>query len=290
MNDIIKKDFIDIPSFLTDEVLMTNYGIDPCCETCMSNCEKECKDLCEIGCLSCMGGCEDGGCQKVCEKSCMGGCQGGCQDLCEKVICQTGQGGTTKLPTPSLDTSKTIKTSNSISITILPVANATIYTVKISKNNVIISEQAGASLTMNFTNLTPSTQYTIDIRCSASGYEASDWNSYTATTLTSLWEWHIPKIEGKDFNVTRDEWLAFCTKINEVRRLKGLSDYSFTTSTANIYKDKPFYVWIFLQAVSALSPFSGIAPQLPTLKSGDEIYAWYFTNLKSVLNDAINSI
>ena len=57
----------------------------------------------------------------------------------------------------------------------------------------------------------------------------SDWAGYYATTLAAeLWEWWTPKT-GLIIRPSPDEWLAFCSKINEVRVAKGLSAYHFTT-------------------------------------------------------------
>jgi hypothetical protein len=192
-----------------------------------------------------------------------------------------------KLPTPTLDTTQTVKTGNSISVTINPVTGATTYYARINGGN----QQSSSGRTFTFSGLQPNTQYFIEIKVGGTGYEDSNWAGYYATTLSAeLWEWHYPKTSGSGFNVTPAEWLAFCSKINEVRIAKGLSAYSFTTSSTYIGKDKPFYAWIFLEAVNAINDIgSGISTELLGIKSGDDIYAWYFNNLKTALNSAIQS-
>lgn len=192
-----------------------------------------------------------------------------------------------KLPTPTLDTTQTVKTGNSISVTINPVTGATTYYARINGGN----QQSSSGRTFTFTGLAPNTQYFIEIACIGSFYSMSDWAGYYATTLSAeLWEWHTPKTTGAGFNVTRAEWIAFCEKINEVRVAKGLSAYSFTTSTTYIDKDKPFYAWIWLEAANAINQINGqVASACLNVNSGDNIYAWYFDNLKTALNNAISS-
>ena len=111
------------------------------------------------------------------------------------------------------------------------------------------------------------------------------------------WEWEYPKTSNENFNLTSNEWLNFCTKINQARSIKGLSPYSFTTSSTYIGKDKPFYAWIWLQAANAINDLgTGVASDCLNVKSqkvsmGNDsiIYPWYFENLKTALNNAISS-
>ena len=298
MSDIIKRDFIDIPPFLTKDIKTISINAsDECCETCLSTCEEWCKDWCEIGCLG-EGPCWETPCrEEQCDplfENCQTCLSGGCQGTCQNCECQSGGQNGGKLSTPYLDTSKTIKTYNSVSITILPVTNAQKYMKMIStKDGDVLNVINNSSLTATFTNLTPNTQYIIIISCSANGYTDSNNSSYTATTLpapVSPWEWYTPKSSGGNFNLTAGEWLAFCERINQMRVARGLSTHSFATTLNWIGKDKPFYAWIFKQAVSALDGFQGLADELKNIQSGGKIYAWYFSNLKSCLNQAISEI
>jgi len=151
-----------------------------------------------------------------------------------------------------------------------------------------------SSYVANFTNLTPSTIYTAN--CTV--YRNSPWevvysNSASFTTLPPPvlpWEWYNPKSSGGNFNLTAGEWLAFCERINQMRVARGLPTHSFATTSNWIGKDKPFYAWIFKQAVSALDGFQGLADELKNLQSGDQVYAWYFNNLRTTLNNAISGI
>lgn len=161
------------------------------------------------------------------------------------------------------------------------------------------SSGASTSPTFVYTGLNPNTEYLVrvDIYNQNTGAFLTSFLRFV-TTLQGItpWEWHTPKTENNMVNpVTRQEWLDFCTKINEVRVAKGLPTYSFTTSTDYIDKDKPFAAWIFLQATNAINAMGGIAPQLLAVKSmsvspwGNDsiIYPWYWDNLKAALNNAI---
>lgn len=249
------------------------------CESCETACQGTCLDACQV--------CE-GVCQTTCEIDCQT-CQTTCQKYCETACqlgCQSGQTNP-KLPNPTLDTSATVKTGNSITITINPVTGADTYYARINGGN----QQSSSGRTFTFSGLLPNTQYLIEIKVSGVGYQDSDWVGYYATTLSAeLWEWQYPKTQGVGFNVTPEEWLAFCNKINVVRISKGLLAYPFTTSSTYIAKGKDFYAWIWLEAANAINQINGqVASACLNVSSGDDIYAWYFDNLKTALNNAISS-
>lgn len=197
------------------------------------------------------------------------------------------------LPTPTLDTSATVKTANSITVTINPVSGANSYYFRINGGSIINNSVVR---THTFSDLLPNTQYYIEIKVGGTGYIDSDWAGYYATTLVAvLWEWWTPKTES-NLGVTPDEWLAFCNKINEVRVANGLTAYSFTTSTDYIGTNKKFYAWIWLQAANAINDLgTGVAADclnvksfLDSMNSDSLVYPWYWDNLKTALNNAIN--
>lgn len=201
--------------------------------------------------------------------------------------------GNPKLPTPTLDTSRTVKTATSITVSVNAVSGADYYYFRINGGSTINN---GVIATHAFTDLTPNTQYLIEIKVGGSGYQDSDWAGYYATTLaTELWEWWTSK-DDEDSDISPDEWLAFCSKINEVRVANGLSAYSFTTSSTYIGKDKPFYAWIWLQAANAINEINGqvaadclkVKSFLESMNNDSIIYPWYWYNLKTALNNAIN--
>lgn len=285
---------------------------ESCQTTCESVCQLACENACQYACENyCMTECES--CETACQGTCLDACQvceGVCQTNCEidcqtcqttcqkycETACQLGcQSGQTnpKLPNPTLDETETIKTGNSISVTINFVPAADTYYARINGG----SQQSSSGRTFTFSGLLPNTQYLIEIKVSAIGYQDSDWVGYYATTLGAvLWEWWTPK-EVDNLKLSSEEWLAFCNKINEVRISKGLPSYPFTTNPVYIADGNFFPVWVFLQAANAINEMGGIAAQLLTAKSMDEspwgndsiIYPWYFDNLKTALNNAISS-
>ncbi|HCS10981.1 MAG TPA: hypothetical protein DIV40_05945 [Clostridiales bacterium] len=198
-----------------------------------------------------------------------------------------------KLPAPTLDISKTVKTATTIKVTINFQDGVNKHYFRINGGATIDN---GVFTTYTFTDLTPNTQYYIEIKVGGNGYQDSDWAGYYATTLSAeLWEWWTPK-DDENSDVSPDEWLAFCSKINEVRVAKGLSAYSFTTSSTYIGKDKPFYAWIWLQAANAINEINGqvaadclnVKSFLESMNNDSIVYPWYWGNLKTALNNAIN--
>lgn len=165
-----------------------------------------------------------------------------------------------------------------------------LYTVFASKMGMtewyIKGRTTAKSLTITFDNYAT---YEIRVLSSLNDIYSDYSNIFNVAMLNLLpWDWHSPKATGIGFNITRTEWLAFCNKINEVRVAKGLSSYSFTTSSTYISKDKPFYAWIWLQCANAINDLgTGVSSACLNVKSGDDIYAWYFDNLKTALNNAI---
>lgn len=250
------------------------------CESCETACQGTCLDACQVCEGVCQSSCEIycETCQTTCQKYCQSSCQTGCQS--------TGQTNP-KLPNPTLDQSATIKTGNSISITINPVTGADTYYARINGG----SQQSSSERTFTFYGLLPLTQYFIEIKVSGFGYQDSDWVGYYATTLAAeLWEWQYPKTSATGFNVTPEEWLAFCNKINVVRISKGMLAYPFTTSPTYIAKGKDFYAWLWLQAANAINEINGqVASACLNVNTKNDIYAWYFDNLKNALNSAIQS-
>lgn len=189
-----------------------------------------------------------------------------------------------KLTSPTLNTGATIKTNTSIQITMYTVTEAERYYARINGGTIY----SGTGRTFNFTGLNPNTQYLIEIKCSATGYLDSNWVGYRATTLSiSSWEWWYPKTKDSSFNLTADEWLAFCSKINEIRVANGLNEYGFSISPTYIAKDKPYYAWIYNQAKIAIDGLN-TGYTLLTATSGDMVKAnEHFNNLKNALNSAI---
>jgi len=163
----------------------------------------------------------------------------------------------------------------------------TVFASNISKNEWYIKGRT----TANSINITFDAYASYKIRVlSSTDNIYSDYSNIFNVAMMNIipWAWLYPKTSGQGFNITRAEWIAFCNKINEVRVAKGLGSYSFATSITYVDKDKPFYAWIFLQAATAIKDLNiGVANEVLGIKSGDNISAWYFENLKNALNNAI---
>lgn len=291
---------IGVPSYLTSsstqtfattscgdcEVVCTSCLGGECgdCESCTSSCTDSCTSYecgnCEVVCTTCLS--SESCCMDDCEDFCMGGCQ----------ICESTVQSLEPLADPVLLTGLTIVSFNSIQVTIEYQVDVDTYYARINGANA----QASTERTFTFSGLSSNTSYTIEIKVGGAGYADSNWVAYTISTNQLVpWEWFTPKTTGANFNITRDEWLAFCTRINEVRLGIGLASYNFTTSSIYILSGKPFYAWIFLEAATAINEINGqVAPQCLAVKSysvsqGNDstIYAWYFDNLKTALNNKI---
>jgi hypothetical protein len=184
--------------------------------------------------------------------------------------------------------------------TIYITVNGTPSATQTKSWTIAVGSIPSSSYTANFTGLEPSTLYTAN--CTV--YRNSPWekvysNSHRFTTLAPpifTWEWYTPKTEDNMlFPVTVKEWLDFCERINQMRVARGLGEYIFTK---NIWSNMPFSKDIFLEAVEALTPFRGLSPELSQVKSmiedkwgeSSKIKPWYFSNLKSCLNQAIVDI
>jgi len=166
-------------------------------------------------------------------------------------------------------------------------ATYTVFASKASDENWYIKGRTtSTSLTITFDNYD---KYKIRVLSSVNNL----YSNYSNVVIVSLlaiepWVWQIPKTSGIGFNVSAGEWLNFCNRINEIRAINGLSNYSFTTDSTYISKGKDFYAWIFLQACTAINQIKGqVASACLNVKSNDDIYAWYFDNLKTALNNSI---
>jgi len=147
-----------------------------------------------------------------------------------------------------------------------------------------------SSTSYTFSNLTPSSKYELAIK-------ATDGEGNTSSTsyIDNIWtqsdnfEWTYAKVSGEPVNVRANEWTSFQSKINEKRAINGLSNYGFTT----VYAGSTLTANIFNQSITAINAIyskkgqsTQIAPQISGgVSSGDIVYAWYFENIKSALNN-----
>ncbi len=151
----------------------------------------------------------------------------------------------------------------------------------------------------NATGLNPNTQYMVE----AWVYKNSTLIVALTGYITTAWEWYSPRVAGGNLNLTPNEWIDFCNKINTVRKfykdnnIKNLDPYPFTQDPNFIAKDKNLYAYMFLQAANAINEINGevnaaclnVKPWSVSQGNDSIIYPWYFDNLKAALNNAMNS-
>ena len=94
----------------------------------------------------------------------------------------------------------------------------------------------------------------------------------------SNFSWTYPKVSGQNFNITATEWNSFTNRINEFLTYKGLSTYSFTSVSSGM----DFAAVIFNQGRNKISEM--ISTSVPSVSSGNTLYASYFNQLVSDLN------
>lgn len=195
------------------------------------------------------------------------------------------------LATPTFDYSYTQKTHNTISVKANAVANAQRYYFEIWNEafTTRISFQDSTSQMAYFSGLTAGTTYKIRVKVTAAGYTDSAWSS-TATATTTIaagWNWWHSTLPEDNFAMTRNEWLAFQNKINEIRVGRGYSNYTFTTSTSEIYVGKPFKASHMNEAINAINLMLSSANDMSTVLAGDQITSAFMISIKDKLNSCI---
>lgn len=118
---------------------------------------------------------------------------------------------------------------------------------------------------------------TQDIYIRAEGEEA-----YVPPTPSrpDYFSWTYTKRSGRAFNLTADEWNELTSNINEVRRYRGYSNYSFTTA----YSGDNFTAKMYNQAVNAIKGISGYGTYIYTVSKGEEVTADLLNDLRDELN------
>lgn len=96
----------------------------------------------------------------------------------------------------------------------------------------------------------------------------------------SNWEWWSTVQSGKPVNISANEWVVFCGRIDAFREYAGMGAYGFTLVGGNW----PFRAIYFNQALDAISqiPGHGILPSL--VSPGYPLSASAFNMLKNALN------
>lgn len=202
---------------------------------------------------------------------------------------------TSKLPTPTLDTSATIKTANSITVTTNSVSGATNYYFRINGGTTIDN---GTVRTKMFTGLISNTQYYIEIKVGGTGYSDSDWAGYYATTLVSEnWQWTTIERTALTNNglttvITYLRWNEFIDKVYEV----FASDWRTSSSDGAVLSysatkmnstDKVLTADRFNSVRYNIG--SRISTGITRVYTNDDVLGSYFITLETKLNEWIAS-
>lgn len=100
-------------------------------------------------------------------------------------------------------------------------------------------------------------------------YDNAGNTTERTTTVTFVpqrpinWSWHTQKVKGNTFVLTASEWNSLQTRINDFRRYRGLSRYSFTSA----YVGKQVSASMFNEIVSSLNHSSLGVPSYYRLPS-----------------------
>lgn len=177
-------------------------------------------------------------------------------------------------------------TSSSIPISWNSVSGARHYLVRYRPSGGSYAYKMVYGTSTTLTGLSRATKYYIAVL--ASGYDAN--SSYSSEIVAyTFWEWTYAKTSGGYFNITGAEWLAFYNAIDLARVKNGLSAYAFTRTSSYFDTGDIFYYWMMTQPATAIDDINGlVSNEIKAVSSDDIIYAWYFNNMKTALNNALS--
>jgi len=140
----------------------------------------------------------------------------------------------------------------------------------------------GTHLIKTCSGLPDGTNFAINVKYQGDWIGAQTFSTKTqaAPTRPRDWQWTSTVSAGSPIRISAAEWNNFCSRINEFRRYKSLSNYSFTT----VYSGTPISATIVNQAVSAIKGISGYGSYLYYVSPGNAITAYFFNLLKTELN------
>jgi hypothetical protein len=148
-----------------------------------------------------------------------------------------------------------------------------------------------STLTVPYTGLVPDTIYRFEIYATKNALD-SDIVVLEEKTLSIVrpvnFTWTYSKVSGQDYNLTGTEWNNFCSKINEFRVYKALTEVTFTPWVSGDYPATCFNQAV--NALNGLSAYFATGKTIPAaVRSGyvDSIKAGYFTQMSEALNSIV---
>ncbi len=110
---------------------------------------------------------------------------------------------------------------------------------------------------------------------------ATATTSSSGTTRPSKFSWTLSIVsKGEDAVIYATDWNDLTENINDVRKYKGLSSYTFTVAE----KNNDFTAEIFNEAVSAIQGISGYGTSLSKVSKGGSFTAKIFDDLVLSIN------
>lgn len=110
---------------------------------------------------------------------------------------------------------------------------------------------------------------------------ASATTKSASSSRPKKFSWTLSTVsQGEDAIIYTTDWNDLTENINDVRKYKGLSSYTFTVAE----KNNDFTAEIFNEAVSAIQGISGYGTSLSKVSKGDSFTAKIFDDLVSSIN------
>lgn len=138
----------------------------------------------------------------------------------------------------------------------------------------------GNTVIKRFDGLTPGTAYAANVRQNH-GLWIGREEFVTPALRPSNWEWESTIAAGEPIRLTAGEWNGFCGRINEFRKYKGMSAYSFTT----VSPGDAISAATVNEARSAINGISGHGTLPSAAVKGGSITAAFFLGLRDALNN-----
>lgn len=154
-----------------------------------------------------------------------------------------------------------------------------IVTVR-STGEEVYSKSKTTIRTGTVSSLKPNTEYKISVSALNNGGSAFDY-AFVTTNKQPTFSWTISPISGNNFTITASDWKELQTVVNEIRKIKGLSAYSFTVPL----KGDIFYASYFNEVRSALNSISGISDLPKAVSSGDTCKASDFKAFETAIKN-----
>lgn len=161
--------------------------------------------------------------------------------------------------------------------------NVEIYLGYVGNGSPIRADRGLSSSTFSrtYSGFEPNTTYGIKLYSRNSNNVTIQIENASVTTLSNRpqnWQWYTPKVSGQWFYVSASEWNAFCSRINEFRRYKGLHTYTFSMAIS----ESRAYAHQINEAISAIDPMVHTSPTMVT--KGGTAYAYTMNQLRDSLN------